>query len=95
MTSPLTTRRPSGATGPAVSPLGNLRGPLESAMPLGPLDRVRGTRTGDLDVTVSARLTTAEADALKALAQRNGCSKASIIREMVRDALGQISDLEA
>jgi hypothetical protein len=90
MASPRTTCRPSGAMGSALASLGNLRGPLESAMPLGPLDRVRGTRPGDLTVTVSARLTTAEADALKALAQRNGCSKASIIREIVRDALAPL-----
>ena len=87
MASPRTLRRPSGATAPAVASLRNLFGPLETSMPLGPLDRMRVTRPGDLAVTVSARVFTAEADALKDLAQRNRCSKASIMREMVRDAL--------
>jgi hypothetical protein len=59
-------------------------------MSLSPLDRVRNTRPGDLAVTVSSRITAAEADALKALAYRNGCSKASIIREMLRDSLSPL-----
>jgi predicted DNA-binding protein len=56
-------------------------------MALNPLDRVRHTRTGDLACTISARITQAEADALTALAKRNGCSKASLVRELLRDGL--------
>jgi predicted DNA-binding protein len=57
---------------------------------LNPLDRVRNTRPGDLVCTVSARITQAEADALAALAQRNGCSKAALMRELLRDGLKQL-----
>jgi hypothetical protein len=68
---------------------GNLGGLLKTPMYRSPLDRVRGTRPGDLTVTVSARITQAEAIALISLAQSNRCSKASIIRELLREALGE------
>lgn len=69
---------------------GNLRRPSETAMALNPLDRVRNTRPGDLTCTVSARITQAEADALTALATRNGCSKAALMRELLRDGLAPL-----
>lgn len=88
MPSSTTTRRGSpAAQGSFCLALGNLRGPSDAGVDLHPLDRVRNTRTGDLVCTVSARLTQPEADALAALAKRNGCSKASLMRELLRDGL--------
>jgi predicted DNA-binding protein len=48
---------------------------------------VRNTRTGNLTCSTAIRLTQAEADALAALAQGNGCSRAALMRELVRDGL--------
>jgi hypothetical protein len=56
-------------------------------MAMNPLDRVRNTRTGDLTCSTAIRLTQAEADALAELAQGNGCSRAALMRELVRDGL--------
>lgn len=88
MTPSTTTRLGSpAAQGSLFLTLGNLRGPSETSMALNPLDRVRNTRTGDLACTISARITQEEADALTALAKRNGCSKAALMRELLRDGL--------
>lgn len=38
----------------------------------------------------SDRKTQAEADALAALAKRNGCSKAALMRELLRDGLAPL-----
>jgi predicted DNA-binding protein len=59
-------------------------------MALNPLDRIRNTRPGDLTRTVSARITPEESDALDALAKRNGCSKAALVRELLRDGLAPL-----
>jgi hypothetical protein len=66
---------------------------LKTPMSQSPLDRVRGTRPGDLTVTVSARITQTEASCLFGLARRNGCSKASIIRELLREGLASMVEV--
>jgi hypothetical protein len=76
-----------GGSVPAVSTLGNPCGPLLATMSLRPYGRVRGTRPGELSVTIPARVTEPDANALAVLAHRNGCSNAAIIRGLLSNGL--------
>jgi hypothetical protein len=67
--------------------LGNLWGLSSSPMTRNALDRLRGTRPGDLVCSTAIRLTKEEADVLTDLAHRAGCSRAALMRELVRDGL--------